>query len=125
MHIFLGGEVLLYFIVGVEVVEILNPMWIQIGLKFIEDLKKEGGFSIFPSQMGQNPVQPRLGPGWLPFPPMRAAHVVAQGGPVAPIECSPAGGPVACHHGPAVCWVRTRITKEIWPINTESNPIGG
>jgi hypothetical protein len=26
MHIFLGGEVLLYFIVGVEVVEILNPM---------------------------------------------------------------------------------------------------
>jgi hypothetical protein len=61
----LAGEVLLYFIVWVEVVEILNLIWIQIGLKFINDLEKERGFSIFPSRLGQNQVSP---PG-QPSPP--------------------------------------------------------
>jgi hypothetical protein len=57
MHFF-GGEVFLYFIVWVKVVEILNLVWIQIGLKFIKDLEKEMGFSIFPSRLGQNQVSP-------------------------------------------------------------------
>jgi hypothetical protein len=30
----LGGEVLLYFIVRVEAIEIVNLIWIQIGLEF-------------------------------------------------------------------------------------------
>jgi hypothetical protein len=74
----LGGEMLFYFIVRVEFIEILNSIWIQIGLKFIKDLEKEKRFSIFPSQMGWNPVQPRLVPAWLPFPPLRTARIAAQ-----------------------------------------------
>jgi hypothetical protein len=47
LHIFLGDEVLLYFIVRVEVIEI------QICLQFIKKIEKEKIFSIFPSLMGQ------------------------------------------------------------------------
>jgi hypothetical protein len=42
----LGGEVLLYFIVWVEVIEIVNLIWIQIGLEFRKDLKNKKPFSI-------------------------------------------------------------------------------
>jgi hypothetical protein len=41
----LGGEVLLYFIVWVEVFEIVNLNWIQIALEFRKDLKNKKPFS--------------------------------------------------------------------------------
>jgi hypothetical protein len=44
-YFYLGGEVLLYFIVRVEVIKI------QISLKFIK-IEKEKGIPIFPSPMG-------------------------------------------------------------------------
>jgi hypothetical protein len=58
LHIFLGDEELLYFIVRVEVIEI--QIWIEFklvcnlqkGLKFYE------GFSIFPRPLGRNPAGP-------------------------------------------------------------------
>jgi hypothetical protein len=72
----LGGEVLLYFIVQVEVIEIINLIWNQIGLEFRKDLKNKKSFPIFLLAMGRNPprqpnwacpgfsrVWPRSGPG--------------------------------------------------------------
>jgi hypothetical protein len=50
-----GGEVLLYFIVRVEVIEIVNLIWIQIGLEFRKGLKNKKPFLIFLLAMGQNP----------------------------------------------------------------------
>jgi hypothetical protein len=44
----LGGEVLLKFIVRVEVIEILNLIWIQIDLQFMKRFENKKGFSIFP-----------------------------------------------------------------------------
>jgi hypothetical protein len=41
----LGDEVLLYFIVRVEVIKIVNLNWIQIGLEFRKDLKNKKHFS--------------------------------------------------------------------------------
>jgi hypothetical protein len=46
LHIFLGDEVLLYFIARVEVAKI------QISLHFIKKIEKEKEFSISPSLMG-------------------------------------------------------------------------
>jgi hypothetical protein len=43
----LGGEVLLYFIVQVEVIEIVNLIQIQIGLEFRKDLKNKKCFPFF------------------------------------------------------------------------------
>jgi hypothetical protein len=43
----LGGEVLLYFSVRVEVVEIVHLIQIQIGLEFRKDLKNKRHFSFF------------------------------------------------------------------------------
>jgi hypothetical protein len=44
---FLHGEVLLYFSVRVEVIEIINLIRIQIGLEFRKDLKNKKPFSFF------------------------------------------------------------------------------
>jgi hypothetical protein len=77
----LGGGVLLYFIVRVEVIEIQILFWIHIGLKFIKDLEKERRFSIFPSLMGRKSAYPQAQPS-KPLP-----------------------------GGPAVCRARTRIAK--------------
>jgi hypothetical protein len=56
LHILLCDEVLLYFIVRVEVVEI------QIWFEFCKtDLKKKKDFLFFPSLLGQNPAYP---PAW-------------------------------------------------------------
>jgi hypothetical protein len=43
----LCGEVLLYFSVRVEVIEIINLIWIQIGLEFRKGLKNKKSFSFF------------------------------------------------------------------------------
>jgi hypothetical protein len=43
----LGGEVLLYFSVRVEVIEIVNLIRIQIGLEFRKDLKNKKPFKFF------------------------------------------------------------------------------
>jgi hypothetical protein len=62
----LGGEVLLYFSVGVEVIEIVNLIRIQIGLKFRKYLKNKKPFSFFLLAMGRNSL---TGPAWLCFSP--------------------------------------------------------
>jgi hypothetical protein len=69
LHIFLGDEELLYFIVTIEVIEI--QIWFEFKLvcNLQKGLKIYKGFSIFPSHMGQNPLaaQPassRMRPDW-------------------------------------------------------------
>jgi hypothetical protein len=60
LHIFLGDEVLLYFIVTLEIVEI--QIWFEFKLvcNLQKGLKIYKGFSIFPSLMGRNPRMARL-----------------------------------------------------------------
>jgi hypothetical protein len=55
LHIFLGDEVLLYFIVRVEVVEI--QIWVEFKLvcNLQKGLKIYKGFSIFLRRIGLNP----------------------------------------------------------------------
>jgi hypothetical protein len=62
LHIFLGDEVLLYFIVRVEVVEI--QIWVEFKLvcNLQKGLKIYKGFSIFLRRIGLNPG---LGPAGL------------------------------------------------------------
>jgi hypothetical protein len=61
-NFYLGGGVLLYFIVWVEVIKIQIWFEIKIDLKFIKDLEKERRYSIFPSLMGWNPANPPAQP---------------------------------------------------------------
>jgi hypothetical protein len=64
----LGGEVLLKFIVRVEVIEILNSNWIQIGLQFMKRFENKKGFSIFPKlPWDESPFLPRSSPVAGPF----------------------------------------------------------
>jgi hypothetical protein len=72
---FLHGEVLLYFSVRVEVIEIINLIRIQIGLEFRKDLKNKKPFSFFLLAMDWNSL---TGPAWLWFSPLCAARVAAQ-----------------------------------------------
>jgi hypothetical protein len=55
LHILLCDEVLMYFIVWVEVIEI--QIWSEFKLvwNLWKVFEKEKGFSIFPSLMGRNP----------------------------------------------------------------------
>jgi hypothetical protein len=62
----LGGEVLLYFIMHVEVIEIINLISILNGLEFRKDLKNKKPFLIFLLAMGRNP--PRAAQPSLPQP---------------------------------------------------------
>jgi hypothetical protein len=56
MYIFLWVVKCSYiFIVRVEVIEIVNLIWIQIGLEFRKDLKNKKPFLIFLLAMGRNP----------------------------------------------------------------------
>jgi hypothetical protein len=66
----LGGEVLLYFIVRVEVIKIVNLIWIQIGLEFRKDLKHKKPFLIFLLAMGRNLDGSPAGTAWLWFTPL-------------------------------------------------------
>jgi hypothetical protein len=58
LHIFLGDEELLYFIVRVEVIEI--QIWFEFKLvcNLQKGLKIYKGFSIFSALLGRNPVDP-------------------------------------------------------------------
>jgi hypothetical protein len=47
-YFFLGGEVLLYFIMRVEVLEILKSISIQIGLRIVKRFENKKWYSIFP-----------------------------------------------------------------------------
>jgi hypothetical protein len=60
LHIFLGDEVLLYFIVRNRSRWNSNLIWIQNSLQFIKKIKKEKWFSIFPSLMGWNLLAAQL-----------------------------------------------------------------
>jgi hypothetical protein len=66
LHIFLGDEVLLYFIVRVEVVKI--QIWFEFKLvcNLQKGLKNYKGFSNFLDNMGRIPA----GPAWPSFPPV-------------------------------------------------------
>jgi hypothetical protein len=76
-----GGEVLLYFMVRVEVVEI------QIGLKFRKDLKIKKHFPIFHWPRAEfSPA----GPAWPPIPLLCMARIASQRGPMASSARSPA-----------------------------------
>jgi hypothetical protein len=77
LHIFLGDEVLLYFIVRVEVFEI--QIWFEFKLicNLQKGLKINKGFSIFYRVLGRIPD---LGPTCLL---LRAAHVAQLDGVVA------------------------------------------
>jgi hypothetical protein len=96
LHIFLGDEVLLYFIMRVEVVEI--QIWFEFKLvcNLQKDLNIDKGFSIFLRCIGTNSrSRPSLPP--------------------------PAHGPC----GPAICWARTHAAEGSRPNNTEFDPIRG
>jgi hypothetical protein len=100
LHIFLSDEVLLYFIVRVEVIKI--QIWFEFKLVCYlqKGLKIYKGFSIFLRCIGPNSwSQPSLPP--------------------------PARGQASRHHGPAVCRARTRAAEGTRPDNTEFDPIGG
>jgi hypothetical protein len=58
LHIFLGDEELMYFIVLVEVMEI--QIWFEFNLvcNLRKCLKIYKGFSIFPGLLGRNPAGP-------------------------------------------------------------------
>jgi hypothetical protein len=66
LHIFLGDEVLLYFIVPVEVIEI--QIWLELKLvcNLQKVLKNYKGFSNFLGNMGRIPA----GLAWPSFPPV-------------------------------------------------------
>jgi hypothetical protein len=71
LHIFFGDEVLLYFTVQVEVIEI--QIWFEFKLIFNlqKGLKNYKGFSNFLGNMGRIPA----GPAWPSFPPIaRGPH---------------------------------------------------
>jgi hypothetical protein len=71
----LGGEVLLYFSVGVEVIEIVNLIRIQIGLKFGKDLKNKSLSHFFYWPWAETPSPAQPGSASLP---MCTARVAAQ-----------------------------------------------
>jgi hypothetical protein len=62
----LGGEVLLYFIVWVEVLKIVNLIRIQFGLEFRKDLKNKKPFSFFHWPWAETPPPAQPGSGSLP-----------------------------------------------------------
>jgi hypothetical protein len=76
LHIFLGDEELLYFIVRVEVAKI--QIWFEYKLVYNlqKGLKIYKGFSIFPSLMGRNSpaAQPTSSRAW-PDRPSKPASV--------------------------------------------------
>jgi hypothetical protein len=63
----LGGEVLLYFSVRVEVIEIVNLIRIQIGLEFRKDLKNKKPFSFFYQPWAETSSLAQPGAGSLPY----------------------------------------------------------
>jgi hypothetical protein len=96
LHILLCDEVLLYFIVRVEVIEI------QIGLNFVKQIwKRKRIFYFFLAYWAKTQPTHRLGP---------ASH--------SPV--SPAAG----HHGLADRRAHTCVAKWIRPIKHDSDPIG-
>jgi hypothetical protein len=100
LHIFLGAEVLLYFIVRVEVIEI--QIWFEFKLvcNLQKGLKIYKWFSIFLRHIGPNSLsRPNLPP--------------------------PARGPDSRCHGSAVCRARTSAAEGTRPDNAEFDPIGG
>jgi hypothetical protein len=103
LHIFLGDEVLLYFIVRIEVVKI--QIWFKFKLvcNLQKGLKIYKGFSIFLWRIGPNS---RSRPS-LP-PPTCGPH-----------------GPASRRRGPAACWARTRAAEGTRPNNAEFDSIGG
>jgi hypothetical protein len=62
----LGGEVLLYFSVRVEVIEIVNLIRIQIGLEFKKYLKNKKPFSFFYWSWAKTSSLSQPGTGSLP-----------------------------------------------------------
>jgi hypothetical protein len=62
----LGGEVLLYFIVRVEVTKIVNLIQIQIGLEFRKDLKNKKPFLFFYWPWAKTPPLAQPGSASLP-----------------------------------------------------------
>jgi hypothetical protein len=71
LHIFLGDEVLLYFIVPVEVIKI--QIWLELKLvcNLQKGLKNYKGFSNFLGNMGRIPA----GLPWPSFPPVMRGPV--------------------------------------------------
>jgi hypothetical protein len=103
LHIFFGDEMLLYFIVRVEVVEI--QIWFEFKLvcNLQKGLKTYKRFSIFLRHIGPNSrSRPSLPP------------------PV----CGPCG-PASRRHSPAVCQACTPAAEGTRPDNAEFDPIGG
>jgi hypothetical protein len=103
LHIFLGDEVLLYFIMIVEVIEI--QIWFEFKLvcNLEKGLKIYKGFSIFLRRIGPSSRS------WPSLPP-------------------PAHGPpglASRHNGPAVCRGCTRVAEGTRPDNAKFNLIGG
>jgi hypothetical protein len=101
-HIFLGDEVLLYFIVRVEVIEI--QIWFEFKLvcNLQKGLKIYKGFSIFLRHIG-------------PFSRSRPSLL--------PPMCGPRG-PASRRRGPAVYRVRNCAAEGTQPDNAEFDPIG-
>jgi hypothetical protein len=101
LHIFLGDEVLLYFIVRVEVVEI--QIWFEFKLvcNLQKGLKIYKGFSIFLRHIGLNSWS------WPNLPP--PVH-----GP---------RGPASRRCGPVVYCARARAGEGTRPNNAEFDPI--
>jgi hypothetical protein len=65
--------VLLYFILGIEVIQSLNLNSIQMSMKFIKRFENCKGFSIYNMAMGQNPAFFWAGLASLPFSSHRHA----------------------------------------------------
>jgi hypothetical protein len=103
LHIFLGDEVLLYFIVRIEVIKI--QIWFEFKLicNLQKGLKIYKGFSIFLRRIGPNS---RSRPS-LP-PPARGPR-----------------SPASWRHDPAVYRARTRAAEGTRRDNAEFDLIGG
>jgi hypothetical protein len=100
LHIFLGDEVFLYFIVRVEVIEI--QIWFEFKLvcNLQKGLKIYKLFSIFLRCIGPN----------------------SQSRPSLPPT---ARGPASQRQGPSVCRACTHAAEGTQPDNDEFDPIGG
>jgi hypothetical protein len=103
LHIFLGDEMLLYFIVRVEVVKI--QIWFE--FKLVCNLQKGfeiyKGFSIFLRRIGPN----------------------SRSRPSLPPPACGLRGSASRRRGPAVYRARTCTAERTRPDNTEFDPIGG
>jgi hypothetical protein len=91
LHIFLGDEELLYFIVRVEVAKIQNWFEYKLVCNLQKGFKTYKGFSIFLKRIGLNfwsqPSRPPPASG--PIGPARKRRRPSQPSGRAPISCSP------------------------------------